>query len=517
MDKIHILWADDEIELLKPHILFLEEKGYVVITTNSGNEATEIINSHPFDIVFLDENMPGLSGLETLKIIKNSKPNIPIVMITKSEEETIMEDAIGSNIADYLIKPVNPNQILLCLKKNLENRRLISEKTTSNYQQEFRNIGMSLMDRLDFNQWKDMHKKICYWEVELHKSKDSGMNEILQNQRDEANMLFSKYVEDNYVSWISGSAKEKPVMSHTIVKEKVLPMLAKPNPTFFIVIDNLRFDQWITLQPKLEQFFRISDEDIYYSILPTATHYARNALFAGLVPSEIEKMYPNLWLNEDDEGTKNQHEEELFAMQLKRHGKEVKVSYNKILTLNAGKKLLENMSNLMSNKMNVIVYNFIDMLSHARTDMEVIKELAEDETAYRSLTLSWFEHSPLFEIIQFIAEKKANLVITTDHGSIRVKNPTKVIGDKNTNTNLRYKVGRALQFEKKDVFEIHNPKDAYLPRLNVSSSYIFCKEDRFFAYPNNYNYYVNFYKNTFQHGGISMEEVLIPCITLSPK
>jgi CheY-like chemotaxis protein len=517
MDKIHILWADDEIELLKPHILFLKEKGYEVITANSGNEATEVINNYPFDIVFLDENMPGLSGLETLKLIKNVKPNLPIVMITKSEEETIMEDAIGSNIADYLIKPVNPNQILLCLKKNLENKRLISEKSTSNYQQEFRNIGMSLMEKLDFKQWVEMHKKICRWEIELEKSKDSGMGEILQNQRDEANMLFSKYVEDNYVSWISGSSPEKPIMSHTLIKEKLLPLLAKPNPTFFLLIDNLRYDQWKMLQPIIEQYFRISDEDIFCSILPTATHYARNALFAGLVPSEIEKMYPTLWLNEDDEGTKNQHEEELFGTLLKRYGKEVKYSYTKILNLNAGKKLLETMPNLMSNKVNVIVYNFVDMLSHARTEMEVIKELAEDEAAYRSLTVSWFEHSPLIEIIQFIAEKKANLVITTDHGSIRVKNPTKVIGDKNTNTNLRYKVGKALQYERKDVLEIRNPKDAYLPRLNVSSSYIFCKEDKFFAYPNNFNYYVNFYKNTFQHGGISMEEMLIPCITLSPK
>lgn len=517
MDKIHILWADDEIELLKPHIIFLKEKGYEVITVNSGNEATEVINNHPFDIVFLDENMPGLSGLETLKLIKNIKPNLPVVMITKSEEESIMEDAIGSNISDYLIKPVNPNQILLCLKKNLENRRLISEKTTSNYQQEFRNIGLSLMDRLDYNQWVEMHKKLSRWELELEKSKDSGMGEILQNQRDEANMLFSKFVEDNYVSWVSGTAKEKPVMSHTLIKEKLMPMFAKSNPTFFLLIDNLRFDQWKILQPRIEQYFRISDEDIYYSILPTATHYARNSLFAGLVPSEIEKMYPNLWLNEDDEGTKNQHEEELFGTLLKRFGKDVKFSYTKILNLAAGKKLLETMPNLMSNKINVIVYNFVDMLSHARTEMEVIKELAEDEAAYRSLTLSWFEHSPLLEIIQFIAEKKANLIITTDHGSVRVKNPSKVVGDKNTNTNLRYKVGKALQYERKDVFEIRNPKEAYLPRMNVSSSYIFCKEDKFFAYPNNYNYYVNYYKNTFQHGGISMEEVLIPCITLSPK
>ncbi|NVO04312.1 MAG: PglZ domain-containing protein, partial [Bacteroidetes bacterium] len=458
MEKIAILWADDEIDLLKPHVLFLQEKGYDVSTVTSGNDALDLIKTKIFDIVFLDENMPGLTGLETLTQIKNLKPSLPVVMITKSEEETIMEDAIGSNISDYLIKPVNPNQILLCLKKNLQNKKLISEKTTSAYQQEFRNIGMQLSSRLDYNEWQEIYKKLTHWVLELEKSQDQGMMEVLSAQIAEANTQFCKYVENNYLSWLNTSSEDRPLLSHTLFKEKVVPLLATEESTFVIVIDNLRYDQWKTLQPIMEEYFRVEEDGVYFSILPTCTQYSRNAMFAGLMPTEIEKIYPQLWLNEDDEGTKNQYEGELFGKLLSRFNyKETKYSYNKILTLAAGKKLVENMPNLMSNKVNVIVYNFVDMLSHARTEMEVIRELADDESAYRSLTLSWFEHSPLFEIFKFLSHKKVKIVLTTDHGSVRVQNPSKVIGDKNTNTNLRYKVGKLLQYEKKEVFEVRNP------------------------------------------------------------
>jgi CheY-like chemotaxis protein len=517
MEKINILWADDEIELLKPHILFLKEKGFNVVTTNNGNETLDIVKTQLFDIIFLDENMPGLSGLETLKQLKNIAPHIPVVMITKSEEESIMEDAIGSKIADYLIKPVNPNQILLAIKKNLDLKRLVSEKTTSDYQQEFRNIGMTLNEKLDFKQWAEVYKKITRWDIELEKSNDAGMIDVLKSQITEANQSFSKYIEQNYVKWLHSSLPSRPVMSHTLVREKVLPQLSLDGPIFFIVIDNLRYDQWKILQPIFEEYYRTVEDDMYYAILPTATQYARNALFSGLMPTEIEKIYPNLWMNEDEEGTKNQFEEELFASQIKRFGKDIKFSYTKILNLFYGKKLVENLPNLISNKINVIVYNFVDMLSHARTEMDVIKELADDEAAYRSLTYSWFEHSPLMEIIKYAAEKKAHIILTTDHGSVRVQGYTKIIGDRDTNRNLRYKLGKSLQYDKKDVFEIKNPGDAFLPRMNVSSAYAFAKENKFFVYPNNFNQHVNMYRNTFQHGGISLEEMLIPIITLSPK
>ncbi len=517
MTNASILWVDDEIDLLKPHIIFLEHKGYQVGTANSGVEALDLLKTNHFDIIFLDENMPGLSGIETLAFIKNQLPGTPVVMITKSEEEHIMEEAIGSNIRDYLIKPVNPNQILLCLKKNLENKKLISQKTTIAYQQEFRNIGMEISNNLNFEEWIEIYKKLVFWELELDKSQDNSMQEVLALQKAEANQVFSRFVDRNYVDWVKGNAESKPVLSHTLLKEKVFPLLNQEQPLFLLLIDNLRYDQWKSIQPVLEELFRVERDELYYAILPTTTQYARNALFSGLLPSEIARKYPKYWVNEDDEGTKNQFEGELLGEYLRRFGKDIKYSYNKVLNLNAGKKLVENMANLSGNKLNVIVYNFVDMLSHARTEMEVIRELAEDESAYRSLTLSWFEHSPLLDILRFIASKKGNLVITTDHGSVRVQNPVKVVGDRNTNTNLRYKTGRSLQFEKKEVLEFPKPEDIFLPRQNVSSSYIFCKSNDFFAYPNNYNYYVSYYRNTFQHGGVSLEEVLIPFISLKAK
>ena len=517
MDKIKILWADDEIDLLKPHILFLEQKGYDVITTNNGDEAIDIMKEQPFDIVFLDENMPGMSGIETLAEIKVMQPNLPVVMITKSEEESIMEDAIGSNIADYLIKPVKPNQILLSLKKNLENKKIVSEKKTYAYQKEFRNIGMEISSNLNHNEWVEVYKKLIMWELELGKSSDEGILDVFRMQKEEANQVFSKFIERRYVDWLNGRDDDKPTMSHTLFKDKILKSVDKDKNTFVIIIDNLRYDQWKSLQPIFEEYFRIESDEIYYSILPTTTQYSRNAFFAGLLPSEIEKKYRKYWINENEDGSKNQFESELLAEQLKRYGKDIKFSYHKILNLNAGRKLVDSLPNLLQNNLNVIVYNFVDMLSHARTEMEIIRELADDEPAYRSLTISWFEHSSLLDIIKFVASKGLKLIITTDHGSVRVQNPVKVVGDRNTNTNLRYKTGRSLNYNKKDVFEVRNPDDIYLPRMNISSSYIFCKNNDFFAYPNNYNYYVNYYRNTFQHGGVSMEEMLIPIISLKAK
>ena len=519
MDKISILWADDEIDLLKPHILFLTEKGYDVSTANNGDGAIEQFKAKDFDIVFLDENMPGISGIETLARLKLLKPQIPVVMITKSEEEHIMEQAIGSKIADYLIKPVNPNQILLSLKKNLENRRLISEKTALDYQQEFRNLGMTLSDKLNWKEWSEVYRRLVYWELELKKSSDESMYEILTSQKSEANNLFSKFIENNYINWLKNpDGATTPVMSHQLMKKKIIPAIeSSADPVFMILIDNLRYDQWRVIEPLISELFRIQEEEVYLSILPTATQYARNAIFAGLMPLEIETRFPNLWLNDEEEGGKNLHEESFLQDTIKRFRKEWKTSYVKITNYNGGKDLVDNIPNLMQNKFNVIVYNFVDMLSHARTEMEMIRELADDEAAYRSLTLSWFEHSPLFEAIKRIAEKKVKLIITTDHGTIRVKEPSKLVGDRNVNTNLRYKQGKNMNYEKRDVFEVKNPADAMLPRQHLSQTFVFAKQDKFFAYPNNYNYYVTYYKNTLQHGGISLEEMVIPFAILTTK
>ncbi len=512
----NILWADDEIELLKPHIMFLQQKGYDVDTINNGDEAIDMVKDNQYDLVFLDENMPGLTGLETLTEIKKIRPSLPIIMITKSEEETIMETAIGRNISDYLIKPVNPNQILLSIKKNVDKGRLVSEETTTSYQQEFRQISMRLMDRLDKDDWKDLYKDLVYWDLKMDESTDKSMGEIFSMQKKEANQQFCKYIEANYLDWLNDQSDDTPVLSHTLVSKKVAPHVGE-GKTFFLVIDNLRFDQWKIMQPIFSQYFTVEEQDMYYSILPTATQYARNSLFAGLMPSEIKRRFPNKWVDEDEEGGKNNFEEDFIVDQMKRLGKSVKTSYNKITNLNKGKKLVENFSDLLQNDFNVIVYNFVDMLSHARTDMEVIRELADDEKAYRSLTMSWFENSALLDIVKKISESGAQLIVTTDHGMVKVNNPSKVVGDKNVNTNLRYKLGKNLSYDKKEVFAITNPDDAFLPKLNVTTKYIFAKEEDFFAYPNNYNYYVNYYKDTFQHGGISLEEVLIPIVRLKAK
>ncbi|MCB0791405.1 MAG: PglZ domain-containing protein [Flavobacteriales bacterium] len=516
--SVKILWADDEIDLLRPHVLFLQEKGYDVDTVNNGLDALEQAGKKEYDIVFLDENMPGLSGLETLSRMKGTQPSVPVVMITKSEEEHIMEEAIGSKISDYLIKPVNPNQILLSIKKNLETRRLVSEKTTSDYQREFRQLGMRLGDRLSSTDWMALYNELVRWELDLNRNADPGMAEILRSQWNEANELFSRFVADNYVDWVNGRGDDVPLQSHVLFKTKVAPLIdEKQGPLWMVLIDNLRLDQWRVLEPIINEDFRVEEQGLFFSILPTATQYARNALFAGMLPSEIEKRFPGKWISEDEEGSKNAHEEEFIGGQLQRLGKNVKFSYHKIVNLSQGRKLADNVDNLQGNALNVIVYNFVDMLSHARTEMEVIRELAEDDAAYRSLTRSWFEHSPLRDILRGIAQRKGRLVITTDHGTIRVDQPSKVVGDRNTNTNLRYKHGRNLTYEGRDVLVIKDPAKAFLPRANVSTTYIFAKKDLFFVYPNNYNHFVNYFRHTFQHGGISMEEMMVPVVVLKAR
>lgn len=516
MQGTNILWADDEIDLLKPHILFLNEKGYQVKTVTNGSDALDALKKEYFDLIFLDENMPGLTGLETLSELKNIHYDLPVVLITKNEEEHLMEDAIGAKIDDYLIKPVNPKQILLTIKKILDNKKLVTAKTTSAYQQDFMNLGLTLNENLDFNEWADVYKKLTYWELQLETLEDSGMHEILTQQKAEANMQFAKFVEKNYLNWIRNPDKS-PVTSNRLLKEKVFPLLDDRVPVFLVVIDNLRYDQWKVIQPILSEYFRFESEDTYYSILPTATQYARNAVFSGLMPQEMEKRHPDIWLNDEDEGGKNMHESAFLEEHLKRIRKPVKFSYTKVLNYSAGRDLNDTIHNMLNNQLNAIVYNFVDTLSHARTEIELIKELASDESAYRSLTVSWFEHSSLLEALKRIADKKIRLIFTTDHGTIRVKTPSKIIGDRNTNTNLRYKTGKNLAFESKDVFHIRNPHDAFLPRQHVSSSYIFAKEDEYFVYQNNYNQYVQYYLNTFQHGGISLEEMIVPFAVYTTK
>lgn len=514
MSKEHILWADDEIDLLKPHILFLKNKGYEIETVTNGRDALDMIQSQNFNLIILDENMPGISGLETLQQIKLLQPNVPVIMITKSEEENIMNQAIGSEIADYLIKPVNPNQILLSIKKNLHSDALVAQKASSDYQQEFMNIAQKINSAATINDWYDVYSTLVRWELTLSNA-DSGMDEMLRLQKIEANSAFCKFVKHNYEHWLT--TDDHPLRSNEVFKSNVFPLLDAGEKVCFVVIDNFRLDQWKTISPLLSDYFTIDQEGLYTTILPTATQYARNAIFSGLMPIDIERMFPDLWVDEDEDEGKNLNEGPLISTIINRYRRHDKFSYNKLNDSTAGERLMQNFSNLDNYDLNVLVFNFVDILSHARTESKMIRELAYTDEAYRSLTESWFKNSYAFEIFKLIAAKGWKVVLTTDHGTIRVENAIKVIGDRNTNTNLRYKVGKNLSYNPKQVFEIKNPKLLGLPAPNVSSAYIFATNRDFLAYPNNYNHYVQYYNDTFQHGGISMEEMLVPLVTMSPK
>ena len=513
MTNGQLLWVDDEMELLRAHLLFLEKKGYEVTTASNGTDAIDLCRERSFDLVMLDEQMPGLSGLETLQRIKEISPATPVVMVTKSEEENIMNQAIGQKIADYLIKPVNPNQILLTLKKNIHRRELETEVTQSQYQQQFQLIAMQIMDCRNFQDWIELYKRLVHWELELS-STDSQMTEMLQMQKEEANLGFAKYVKKNYLEWIKGG--ERHILSPDIFKRKVFPLLDQGKKVFLVVLDNFRYDQWRMLSTELADQFDI-DEDLYCSILPTATQYARNAIFSGLMPNKIAEMFPDLWVDEDEEEGKNLNEAPLIQTQIDRYRRHETFSYHKVNNSADADKLMQQLPTLDKHALNVVVFNFIDMLSHARTESRMVRELASNESAYRSITLSWFRHSVIADFFKQLAQTDYHIIVTTDHGSIRCTKPVKIVGDRNTNTNLRYKLGKNLGYDSKDLFVIKDPRQAQLPQPNLSTSYVFATGDSFFAYPNNYNYYVSYYRDTFQHGGISMEEMLIPLISMTGK
>ena len=514
--KFKILWIDDEIDLLKSHFIFLESRGYVICPCSNGREGITLLESTKVDLVLLDENMPGLNGFETLSIIKHKNPNLPVIMVTKNEEEKIIDDAIGSKVSDYLINPVNPNQILHSIKKILNQKSLISEKTSDQYQKDFKKISIDILTASSYIEWVELYRKFIYWKIELMELENNSMLNILENQLKEANLVFGKFVKNNYLKWIN-SKEKSPTLSHNVFKKKIVPYLKKNDSTLLVLIDNLRLDQWKIIEPLISKYFNIENEDMYCSILPTTTHYSRNSFFAGLTPNEIKTKFPDFWIDDIHKGNKNKYENELLSKQVEALNINGNFEYFKIISSIDAKRLLMNLRELKKNKLNTIVYNFVDILSHAKSEMNIIKELAFEDKGYLSLTFSWFKNSTLYKLIQKASELDFQLIITTDHGTINVTNAIEIIGNKETSFNLRYKYGKGLKFPQKKVFEISDPANYQLPKYSHEDKYVFALENAYFIYPNKFNEYASHFMNSYQHGGVSLQEMLVPLINLSPK
>lgn len=514
-----ILWVDDEIENLKSNIIFLTEKGYEVTEATNGDDAVELIKKKEFGLVFLDEMMPGKGGLETLLEINEVSPSLPVVMVTKNETESLMEEAIGKKISDYLLKPVNPSQLLLVCKKFLESKRITGDTVSRNYIQEFNEITTTLSSELTYEDWVGVHTKMTNWEIELDLHPELGLKQTITEQRRDCNVGFSKFVEKNYLGWVNYKT-DKPVLSNEVIEKYVIPELSENSSVFFFVVDCMRLDQWLVMEKFLNNYYRMSKQ-YYYSILPTATPYSRNAIFAGLFPSELEKHYPALWRSsDDDENSKNNFEKEFLRKLLER--KKVKLrnelKYTKIMDSDFSRGVESKIMSYCNNHLNAIVINFVDMIAHSRSDNAILKEIAPDESAFRSLTSSWFEHSSFFGMLRQLSQKKnIKIIITTDHGSIRCLHGVKALGDRESSPNLRYKYGRNVKSDSRNSIMIKNPAEYKLPLRNGIVNYIIAKEDFYFVYPTDYHKYLNQYNDTFQHGGISMEEVILPVISLETK
>lgn len=517
--KGNILWVDDEIDLLKPHIRFLTEKGYVVETATNGEDALSLVRGRSFDLVFLDEMMAGMGGLRTLAEIKELRPSLPVVMVTKNEEESLMEEAIGVKINDYLIKPVNPSQILLACKKFLEGKRIASATVSRDYIKGFQEISLALHSPMDYADWVEVYTRLVDWSLELDEHPELGLKQTLSDQIRECNLAFGKFIEQQYRDWVHQTT-DRPVLSHEVVDKFVIPELQTGKSVFFFVIDCLRLDQWMMMESVLHEYFTIT-KHYYYSLLPTATPYSRNAIFSGSFPSDVELRYPDLWeKNEDDETSRNRYERQFLDGLLERRKIHLKPEpkYVKILDAEFGRGIEANINSYATSRLTSIVVNFVDMLAHGRSDSQLLKEIAPDESAYRLLTKSWFIHSSLFGMLRTLSKNKnVTIMLTTDHGSIRSLRGSKVLGDREASTNLRYKFGRNLKCEEKAAVFVKNPLDFKLPKRGVAMNYIIAKEDYYFVYPTDYHKYLSHYRDSFQHGGISMEEMILPVVRLEPK
>ena len=516
-DARKILWADDEIELLRSHQLFLNDKGFEVTPVNNGEDAVAMVQQENFDIVLLDEMMPGLDGLQTLEQIKQLNSNIPIIMITKSEEEHLMDEAIGRRIDDYLTKPVNPSQIFMACKKLLDSRQIRQSQAGQVYVSKATQIQQWLAGGVTWKTWIDLHLLLCEWDIEIRRLGDKSLHGMVDDQKRECNQEFGRFVERNYAEWIENEDNSPP-MSVDVVPEFVYPYLEAGRQVFFIVVDCLRLDHWLIMEPVLSEFFDVK-RHYHYSILPTATPYSRNAIFSGLFPSEIERKYGNVWANAQDESSLNRNEHRYIDEQLAEMGFSPQTSshYVKVINAGEGQSLTRKVPSLANVPLVSIVYNFLDLLVHGRSHSALLKEIAPDEAAFRSLVSSWFAHSSLFETLQQVARTEAVVVLTTDHGAIRGTRAAVVHGDRETSTNLRYKNGKNLRVEGKDALFISEPGRYGLPSAGMGANFIVAKEDFYFVYPTNFNEYQRQYKDSFQHGGISLEEMILPVAVLEPK
>jgi CheY-like chemotaxis protein len=513
----NILWVDDEIDQLKSHIIFLEGRGYKVTGASNGDDAVALVESRDFDLVLLDEMMPGKDGLTTLEEIKEKSPHLPVIMVTKSEEENLMDQAIGRKIDDYLTKPVNPSQILSAAKKILDTRRIRVERLAQDYARASSKLRSALFGALGWTEWIDIHRTLSEWDLEIDNFGDADLRQTHQGQRRECNVEFGKYVEGIYLRWLA--AEDAPPLSIDVAKRYLFPLLSRRMRTVFIVMDCMRLDQWMSIEPLLDEYFHIQ-RDYYYSILPTATPYARNAVFSGLFPSDLARRYPELWkAGTRDDSSRNRYEHQLLDDQLRKMGVRLKSDsrYVKVLDAREGDQLAKKISSYRNTPFLSIVFNFLDILAHGRSQSDILKEMTPDESAYRSLTRPWFLHSSLFKILQYLSTQDCTVVLTTDHGSVWGTRGTMARGKRDTSTNLRYKYGDNLNCNPKEALLIKDPVEYRLPRYTIATTYIVAKEDYYFVYPTKYSEYEKEYKNSFQHGGISLEEMILPVITMTPR
>jgi CheY-like chemotaxis protein len=513
--KQNILWVDDEIEHLKSHIRFLEGKGYTVSTATNGEDALRMVKEEKFGVLLLDESMPGMGGLETLNHIKDVDPGLQVVMITKNEAERLMDVAIGMKISDYLLKPVNPMQIYSACKRILESHRLQEDRFSQDYVREFTNI-QSLIDEESWESWVAIHTKLSRWDLEFDRFRGSGLEATHAEQRGTTNMQFARFVEKHYRDWVHST--ERPPLSVDIFRKFVAPQLRAGDGVFFIVIDCVRLDQWLIIEEIVRDIFDVR-RDYYLSILPTATPYARNAIFAGLFPDEIAKKYPEKWLERSkDEMSKNRYEEFFLGEQLRKISFDPQRSrYAKIYAVHEANELKKRVDALVSLPFMTMVFNVVDILTHGRNQSEILQQIAPDEAAFRSVVRSWFSHSVLLDILKACARKNVRVVMTTDHGSVLGRKASLVYGRRDTSTNLRYKFGDNLKCDEKQAIVTRAPEDYRLPAESKTKSYLFAKEYYYFVYPTNFRDYEKHYQGSFQHGGVSLEEMILPCLTLTPK